>query len=113
MSDLVRMSPEDFEALGHQMRLANTQRLKAVLDALEPYVDGSLGPVSPPHVSVYLKTVAELGKLWQAYARPAPPPPEVGPDEELLVLSARQEAVLAELGKLREVGMRNGHRRVS
>lgn len=113
MSDLVRMSPEDFDALGHQMRLANTQRIKAVLDALEPYVDGSLGPVSPAHVSVYLKSVEHLGKLWGAYSRPAPVPVESGQDEEQLVLSARQEAVLAELGKLREVGMRNGHRRVS
>lgn len=112
MSDLVRMSPEDFDALGHQMRLANTQRIKAILDALEPYVDGSLGPVSPAHVSVYLKSVAELGKLWGAYTKPAPAAPESGADEEQLVLSARQEAVLAELGKLREVGMRNGHRRI-
>lgn len=108
MSDLVRMSPEDFEALGHQMRLANTGRLKAILDSLEPYVDGSVGPVSPAHVSVYLKTVDQLGKLWGAFRPPAPVVEEVKGSEveELMVLSARQEAVLAELGKLREVGQR-------
>lgn len=104
MSDLVRMSPEDFDELGHQMRLANTQRLKAVLDSLEPYVDGSLGPVSPAHVNAYLKTVRELGLLWKAYDPPRPVEGPAGGDEEAMVLSARQEAVLAELAKLREVG---------
>lgn len=113
MTDLVRMSPEDFEALGHQMRMANTGRLKQVLDSLEPYVDGSLGAVSPAHVSVYLKTVDQLGKLWHAYDPPRPAVEAQGGDEELMVLSARQEAVLAELGKLREVGMRQAGRRVS
>lgn len=107
MSDLVRMSPEDFEALGHQMRLANTARIRGVLDSLEPYVDGSLGAISPPHVSVYLKAVKELGQLWGAYAKPAPAPEESkGPDEEQLVLSARQAQVLAELDKLRQIGQR-------
>lgn len=112
MSDLVRMSPEDFEALSQQMKLANTQRFKALLDHLEPYVDGSLGAVSPGHVSAYVKVAVELGKLWSAYDRPRPAEvAEVGVDEELMVLAARQEAVLAELGKLRQVGMRQQGRR--
>lgn len=102
----MRMSPEDHELLAQQMKLANTARFKAVLDGLEPYIDGSLGPVSPAHVNAYVKTCRELGLLWGSYARPAPVEAAVGPDEEQMVLSARQEAVLAELGKLREVGMR-------
>lgn len=103
MSDLVRMSPEDFEALGHQMRLANTARIRGVLDSLEPYVDGSLGAISPPHVSVYLKAVKELGQLWGAYAKPAPAPEESKGADEALVLSERQAQVLKELNKLREI----------
>lgn len=107
MTEMVRMTPDDFDALGQQMRMANTGRLKAVLDALEPYVDGSLGPVSPAHVAVYLKTVDQLGKLWRAYDPPrAAVEDSKGADEEQLVLSARQAQVLQELEKLREVGMR-------
>lgn len=114
MSDLVRMSPEDFEALGHQMRLANTQRIKAVLDHLEPYVDNTFGQINPGHVTAYLRAVKELGLLWGSYA---PPRPATGVDEdkaareELMLLSARQESVLAELGKLRSVGMKEASRR--
>lgn len=103
---MVRMSPEDFNALSHQMRLANTSRLKAVLDSLEPYIDGSLGAVSPPHVNAYLKTCRELGLMWDSYGAPAPVEQAAGVDEEQMVLSARQDAVLAELGKLKEVAAR-------
>ena len=107
MSDMVRMDPEDFAALSHQMKLANTARLKALLDQLEPYCDGSLGNngVSPAHVAAYIKVVRELGLLWRAYDPPAVEQAK-GVDEEALVLQARQAAVLAELGKLRSVGMK-------
>ena len=102
MTDLVRMTPEDFEALGHQMRLANTQRLKAILDSLEPYVDGSFGSINPGHVTAYVRTVNELGKLWHAYDRPGAAPEGSDEDkvaqEELMVLSARQEASGTQLG---------------
>ena len=110
MSDMVRMDPEQFEALSAQMRLANTQRYKALLDSLEPYCDGSMGPVSPPHVNSYLKVCRELGLLWAAYDRPVEKGPE-GEQEEQMVLQARQEAVVAELAKLRSVGMKERGRR--
>jgi hypothetical protein len=110
---MVRMSPEDFDSLGQQMRMANTQRLKAVLDALEPYIDGSLGPVSPAHVNAYVKTCRELGLLWAAYHAPKPVEGPAGVDEEQMVLSARREAALAELEKLREIAARDKGRRSS
>ena len=103
MSDLVRMTPEDHEALAQQMKLASTQAYKGLLDALEPYCDGSMGPVSPAHVNSWLKVRRELNLLWHAYDRPVERV-EKGQDEEQMVLAARQEAVLAELQKLREIG---------
>lgn len=112
MADLVRMDPEDFAALSHQMKLANTSRFKALLDALEPYCDGSLGPVSPAHVNSYLKVCRELGLLWDAYGPPKEVEQVKGEDERM-VLSARQEAVLAEFVKLKQVGMSNRGRRAS
>lgn len=103
---MVRMSPDDFAALSQQMKMANTQRLKAVLDSLEPYIDGSLGAVSPPHVNAYIKVCRELGLMWESYGAPRVVEDRGGSDEELMVLEARQDQVLAELGKLKEVGAR-------
>jgi hypothetical protein len=113
MDDLVRMSPEDFDGLSQQMRLANTARLKALLDQLEPYCDGSLGAsgVSPAHVAAYIKVVRELGLLWRAYDRPVEVEAVKGVDEEAMVLEARRAAVEADLGRLRQVGMKNSGRR--
>lgn len=113
MTDMVRMSPDDFAALSQQMKMANTQRLKAVLDSLEPYIDGSLGAVSPPHVNAYIKVCRELGLMWDSYGAPRAEEGPKGGDEEQMVLEARQGAVMAELSKLRERGMRNTGRRVS
>lgn len=102
---MVRMTPEDHAGLAAQMRMANTVRIKALIDALEPYVDGSLGAVSPPHVTAYLKAVRELGLLWHAYEKPEQKAEDVkGSDEEPLVLEARRAQALGELTKLREIG---------
>ena len=108
MSELERFSAEEYDELSLQMKMANTARFKALLDSLEPYVDGSMGAVSPPHVTQYVKVAAELGKLWHAYDRPARGPEGVDEAQEVLVLEARQAAVVAELAKLREVSQRRG-----
>lgn len=113
MTDMVRMGPEEEQALAQQMRMANTQRFKALLDALEPYVDGTLGPVSPSHVNSYIKVCRELGLLWHSYDRAAPVEEVKGVEEEVMVLSARQAAVLEEFRKLKAVGMANRARRAS
>lgn len=107
MSDMVRLTPEQHEELAQQMRLANTARIKGVIDSLEPYVDGSAGAINPGHVTAYLKAVRELGLLWHAYDKPAGSD-EGGLDEggELAVFEERQAKILAELRKLREVGMK-------
>jgi hypothetical protein len=109
MDEMVRISPEDAQALAWQMKLANTARIKDMVDALEPYCDGSLGAVSPPHVNSRLKAIRELGLLWHTYDRPAEKAEDVkGVDEEPLVLEARQAQALSELTKLREISRRRG-----
>jgi len=100
------MSPEDFEHAKEQVRMTLTAKYKQVLDSLEPYVDGSFGSIQPAHVTAYLKAARELGLLWKSYDQPGHAEEVKGPDEELMVLSARQEAVLAELAKLRQIGQR-------
>lgn len=107
MDDLVRMNPENQAQLAWQMKLANTARIKDMIDALEPYCDGSLGAVSPPHANTRLKAIRELGLLWNSYDKPAEKAEEVkGSDEEPLVLESRRAAALSELTKLREIGRR-------
>lgn len=107
MDDLVRMTPEDHAQLAWQMKLANTARIKDMIDALEPYVDGSLGAVSPPHANVRLKAIRELGLLWSSYDRPVEAAAESkGSDEDPVVLEARRAQALSELTKLREIGQR-------
>lgn len=105
MTDMQRLSTDDQAQLAERMRVANTQRILVLLENLTPYIDGSIGPVSPNHANSYLKAVRELGLLWHAYDKvPAPVEDVKGADEEQMVLEARQAAVLAEFKKLREVG---------
>jgi len=104
--DLVRMSPEDHEQARERVKVESTRRYLELLDNLAPYIDGTLGPVSPNHAAVYLKTVRELNLLWDAYAKPKAVEDVKGGDEEPMVLEARQAAVAAELDKLRQVGQR-------
>ena len=104
MGDLEKFGSDEYDELALQMKMANTARFKALLDSLEPYVDGSMGQVSPPHVNAYVKVAKELGSLWHAYDRPArKKDEEVDLVQEALVLEARQASVLAELAKLRAV----------
>lgn len=103
--DLVPMGPDDHEKARERVKLESTRRYMELLENLGPYIDGTLGPVSPNHAAVYLKTVRELNLLWDAYAKPKAVEEVKGADEERMVLEARQAAVSAELDKLRQVGM--------
>lgn len=107
MTDLVRMSPDEAEVARQRVKLENTRLIMELIESLKPYIDGTLGPVSPNHANSFLKAVREVGLLWDAYAKPAVQVEQVkGVDEELMVLESRQAQVSAELSKLREVGMR-------
>jgi len=104
--DLVPMSADDHDKARERVKLESTRRYMELMDNLLPYIDGSLGPVSPNHAAVYLKTVRELNLLWDAYRKPVQVEEVKGSDEDVMVLEARQAQVAAELQKLREVGMR-------
>lgn len=106
--DLVPLGPDDHDKARDRVKLESTRRYMELLENLVPYIDGTLGPVSPNHAAVYLKTVRELNLLWDAYAKPKPVEDVRGGDEEPMVLEARQAAVAAELDKLRSVSRRRG-----
>lgn len=65
-----------------QVRWWTTERLRALIRNLQPYVDGTFGTVSTKHAQIYLSATRELNKLWSAYYTPPPPIVEVDTVEE-------------------------------
>lgn len=102
---------EQFAQLQKAVREHNSAEIKELLRALRPYVDGSMGPVSPPHVKVYLDSLRQLGQLWKVFDKPIVVESD-GSDEgqrvEELRLAEQQARVLAELSKLRQIADRRG-----
>lgn len=90
-------------------RRFNTAKIRELLDALQPYVDGSFGPINPGHAVTYLRALNELGKLWRVYDKPVPVKPvEQDVQAEQVRLEQRQQEVLAELAKLASIAARRG-----
>jgi hypothetical protein len=88
------------EAAAVEVRLRLTEKLGGLLEALEPYVDGTMGEVTAAMASVYVKAVHETASLYPvARTRPvgvAPmrvEPPVV--EDPLLVEERRVAAVAA------------------
>lgn len=76
-----------------EVRLWATDRLRKFAEDLQPYVDGTLGSVSPRHATVYLQTLKEISRLWGA----AWSPPKIT-DTQLRQIEARvRDEVAAEL----------------
>lgn len=97
MSEVAPITPEEFESMTTQVRMHNTAKYREVLAALEPYVDGSVGMISPPHVKLYLAALKDLGALYRVSE---PPRPVEGGDEVEVAqvrLAARQAEVLGQL----------------
>lgn len=74
-----------------------TKELYELVQALRPYVDGTMGPVSSKHVSNHLAALNLLGRLHHCFD------PVAVPDADLDVEQAKRRAVLRETvrGQLR------------
>ena len=72
-----------------QARVWATSRLRELVENLRPYIDGTLGEVSPRHAAVFVTAVKEINRLWSAYFNPS----SVKPDMEDL---EREEALEAQ-----------------
>jgi len=90
-----------FEAAGTETRIKLTEELGELLEALKPYVDGTMGEVTAAMVSVYVKAAHEMAGLWGLHrplrdpvalpVRPEPPAVE----DPVAVEARRVEAVAA------------------
>jgi hypothetical protein len=84
-----------------EVRVWTTAGIRRLLVALEPYLDGTLGDVSPRHASLYLKGLQELNRLWAAQYTPVRSADALAGIESV---SARREKILGMLDQLRERG---------
>lgn len=74
--------PGQDPAPDEQARVWTTSKLRSLIQALDPYVDGTLGEVSPRHASVYVSAIREMDRLWGAYYKQPPPEPDDSGDDE-------------------------------
>jgi hypothetical protein len=91
---------DDYTKLAPAVRAHLTVKLEAVLEALEPYIDGTF-EISPRMVEVYLRALREMGLLYRVYDPPRTP--EADPDAALapqLALEARRLEVMRSLEEL-------------
>lgn len=86
MSDVAVMGEDEWASARMAARLYNTHKLRGVLEVLEPYMDGSMGVVSAPHLKLYLQALKDLGILYQLASPPVLS--AAGVDEGQVVLAA-------------------------
>lgn len=78
------------------------QKLYMLVDALEPYVDGTMGPISATHTARYLEALKVLGALYRVYDRvPLPEPARTEP-KALERAEVLRSGVLAQLVELEQ-----------
>lgn len=91
MSEIALMGEDEWAAACMQARSYATSKLRALVDTLEPYVDGSMGVVSAPHAKLYLQAVKDMGLMYQVSAPPV-----------LAVAKADESARVLEVGMARQ-----------
>lgn len=83
----------------------SASKYRNLVDVLEPMVDGSYGPINPRMVEVYLKTLADLNRLYGAY-NPVPEPQEEQERQDPAEMEAEREARVAQLRVSAEAQLR-------
>lgn len=99
---------DEVEQRAHGLRDELGQRLAALMENMEPYVDGTMGEVTASMASVYVRAAHELAGLYELTRVRRPltprlpvPEPEAVPDE--VAVAAERVAAMREA---REAGLR-------
>lgn len=92
--DVVKQS-KDFDSISWSTRMHLSQQMYELMELLHPYMDGSMGDVSPAMVNVYLKAAQQLGHLWDATKRPFE-------EKQVGIPEARVQRMLQEQQELHE-----------
>lgn len=100
---------DTFDRVSWEVRLKATEKLSGLLDALDPYVDGTMGDVTAGMADVYVKAVKALASLYAVQRPPrvpVSPPPEPEPPVVAVDDAAAEEVKRLALEELRAEGMR-------
>lgn len=102
------------EAAATELRVKLTEDLGELLEALKPYVDGTMGEVTAAMSSVYVKAAHEMASWWgltraprpvtAAPVRPEPPlveDPELVEERRVAAVSAARDEILGQLDAVR------------
>lgn len=90
---------DTFDRVSWEVRLKATEKLSQLIDALDPYVDGTMGDVTAGMADVYVKAVKGLAAMYAVQKpprTPAAPPPEPEPPvvaDTAAVEAKKREAV--------------------
>jgi len=95
-----QLTPGD-QAMAPVVRAYIAQKLYTLVDALEPYVDGTMGPVSSKHVANYVAGLKLLGQLYRSFDRDQVVTGEVA---ELPAARVLQDKVLHQLEQIQSRG---------
>lgn len=99
---------DEVEQRAHGLRAELGQRLAALMENMEPYVDGTMGEVTASMASVYVRAAHELGALYGLTRTPRqltprlPVPEPVAVKDEAVVSAERVAAMVV----AREAGLR-------
>lgn len=94
MSDLI---PLNYDDISDNVRRFCAERLYELERSLRPWIDGSFGDVSPPHVTAYVTTLRELGRLYEAHKRPRRDDEAIPMKQVEAMLQAEREAADARM----------------
>jgi hypothetical protein len=82
---------DDYDKISEKVRQYCAQKYVALLDSLQPYINGDLGDITPGHAAAYINVVKELGRLYGAQKPPRDPEAMI-PATKVAALLAAAEA---------------------
>lgn len=64
---------DDYDKISQEVRRYCAQKYLALAEALQPYISGELGDITPGHATAYINLIKELGRLYKVQAPPRDP----------------------------------------
>lgn len=89
----VQRNTDNYDDISDYVRRFCAEKLYELEKALRPWIDGSFGDISPPHVTGYVSVIKELGRLY-GVTRPPRPTDDMLPREavEQMLEAVRMES---------------------
>jgi hypothetical protein len=86
---------DDYDQISERVRQLCAQKYVALIDNLQPYINGDFGDITPGHVSAYVSVVKELGRLYEAQKRPRDPEAMIPATKVAALLEAAEARIEA------------------